>query len=427
MKAPGIPEHEGLYDSRNEHDACGVGFIVNIKGKKSHDIVAKGVELLNNLEHRGAAGAERNSGDGAGIITQIPHGFFLKKAAEAGFALPQPGEYGVGQLFLPKDESQRREIKKLFVRAVEEIGQSVLGWRQVETRNHELGESVKKTEPSMFQAFVKRGKNAKDAESFERRLYVIRKYAERLIRESGLPGREFFYVGSMSCRTIVYKGLFLSPQVMNYFPDLADESFESALALVHSRFSTNTFPTWPLAHPFRYIAHNGEINTLRGNENWMKSRETLLKSKLFTPDEIKKLLPIIDPNGSDSAKLDNVVELLVMSGRSLPHVMMMLIPEAWEKDPEMSPEKKAFYEYHGTLMEPWDGPASVAFTDGQIIGATLDRNGLRPSRYQLTEDDILVMASEAGVLEFPAEKIKMKGRLQPGKMFVVSLEEGRII
>ncbi len=427
MKAPGYPEHEGLYDGRNEHDACGVGFVVHIKGKKSHDIVAKGIQLLVNLEHRGASGAEKNSGDGAGIITQIPHGFFLKKSTELGFTLPHPGEYGVGQLFLPKAESERKEIQKVFTRCVEESGQQILGWRLVPTDNSELGESVKRTEPSHYQVFIKRGKNAKDAESFERKLYVIRKYSERQIKESELPGNENFYVGSLSCRTIVYKGLFLSPQVMNYFPDLNDESYESALALVHSRFSTNTFPTWPLAHPFRFIAHNGEINTLRGNENWMKSRESLLKSKLFTPDEIKKLLPIIDENGSDSAKLDNVVELLVMSGRSLPHVMMMVIPEAWEKDPEMSPEKKGFYEYHGTLMEPWDGPASVAFTDGQIIGATLDRNGLRPSRYQLTDDDILVMASEAGVLEFPAESILLKGRLQPGRMFVVSLEEGRII
>ncbi len=427
MKAPGFPEHEGLYNSLFEHDACGVGFVVHVKGKKSHDIVAKGIQLLVNLEHRGASGAEKNSGDGAGIITQLPHGFFLKKCADLGIALPGPGDYGVGQVFLPKVEAQRKEIQKLFARCAEESGQQILGWRLVDTNNSELGESVKRTEPAHFQVFIKRGKNAKDAEAFERKLYVIRKYAERMIRDSKLAGSEYFYVGSLSYKTIVYKGLFLSPQVMNYFPDLSDESFESALALVHSRFSTNTFPTWPLAHPFRYIAHNGEINTLRGNENWMKSRESLLKSKLFSPEEIKKLLPIIDERGSDSAKLDNVVELLLMSGRSLPHVMMMLIPEAWEKDPEMSAEKKAFYEYHGTLMEPWDGPASVAFTDGQIIGATLDRNGLRPSRYQLTDDDILVMASEAGVLDFPTDSIILKGRLQPGRMFVVSLEEGRII
>jgi len=427
MNLNGFPRSEGLYDPRFEHDACGVGFVVHIKGKKSHDIVAKGIELLVNLEHRGACGAEKNAGDGAGILTQIPHGFFLKQCSALGITLPAPGEYGVGQLFLPLNEDVIQEIQKLFARSAEECGQKVLGWRRVPTDNRDLGESVKRTEPAQFQVFVRRGVNIQDNLSFERKLYVLRKYAERVIRESELPGRELFYVGSLSCRTIVYKGLFLSPQVMEYFPDLRDPSYESALALVHSRFSTNTFPTWPLAHPFRYIAHNGEINTLRGNENWMHSRQALLKSEHFTDEEIQKLLPIIDAAGSDSAKLDNVVELLVMGGRSLPHVMMMLIPEAWEKDKGMSPEKRAFYEYHGAIMEPWDGPASVAFTDGEIIGATLDRNGLRPSRYQLTEDDILVMASEAGVLQFPPEKIKLKGRLQPGRMFVVSLAEGRII
>ncbi len=424
---PGLPQREGLYDPRFEHDACGVGFVVQIKGKKSHDIVVKGITLLENLEHRGASGAEKNAGDGAGILTQIPHAFFLKQCSALGISLPQPGEYGVGQVFLPRDEASIKESQKLFTRCVEDCGQKVLGWRRVPTVNKELGESVKSTEPAHYQVFIHRGTNAPDATVFERKLYVIRKYAERVIRESELPGREYFYVGSLSCRTIVYKGLFISSQVLGYFPDLLDESYESALALVHSRFSTNTFPTWPLAHPFRYIAHNGEINTLRGNENWMRARESLLKSEFFTDDEIKKLLPIIDENGSDSSKLDNVIELLVMGGRSLPHVMMMLIPEAWEKDPSMSSEKRAFYEYHGAIMEPWDGPASVAFTDGDIIGATLDRNGLRPSRYQLTDDDILVMASEAGVLQFPPEKIKLKGRLQPGRMFVVSLAEGRII
>ncbi len=427
MKHLGYPPAEGLYHPQNEHDACGVGFVVNLRGKKSHWIVSKGIELLANLEHRGASGAEKNAGDGAGILTQIPHEFFLKKCSELGFTLPPPGEYAVGQLFMPHDETSLAECKKIFTRSTEELGQKIIGWRNLPVNNTGIAEMVKATEPKMMQVFIQRGKNAKDADAFERKLYVIRKYAERCIRESSIPGTEYFYVGSLSYKTIVYKGLFISSQVLEYFNDLHDESFESALALVHSRFSTNTFPTWPLAHPFRYIAHNGEINTLRGNVNWMRSRETLLKSKLFTPDEIKKLLPIIDEDGSDSAKLDNVVELLVLGGRSLPHVMMMLIPEAWEKDSEMSPEKKAFYEYHGTLMEPWDGPASVAFTDGHLIGATLDRNGLRPSRYVLTEDDVLVMASEAGVLEFPPETIKLKGRLQPGRMFIASIDEGRII
>ena len=352
-------QENGLYGPSHEHDACGVGFVVHIKGKKSHDIVAKGIELLVNLEHRGACGAEKNAGDGAGILTQIPHAFFLKKCAELNIALPQPGEYGVGQIFLPREESAVKEAQKIFTRCAEECGQKVLGWRKLPTVNKDLGESVKSTEPSHYQVFIKRGTSAADATAFERKLYVIRKYAERVIRESSVAGREMFYVGSLSCRTIVYKGLFISSQVLDYFPDLTDESYESALALVHSRFSTNTFPTWPLAHPFRYIAHNGEINTLRGNENWMRSRQALLKSEHFTDDEIKKLLPIIDEKGSDSAKLDNVIELLVMGGRSLPHVMMMMIPEAWEKDKDMSPEKRAFYEYHGAIMEPWDGPASV--------------------------------------------------------------------
>ena len=424
---PGYPRPEGLYDPAFEHDACGVGFVVHIKGRKSHDIVAKGIELLNNLEHRGASGAEKNSGDGAGMITQIPHRFFLKKAAEDGMSLPQPGEYGVGQIFLPKDAEQRKAIQEVVGQCVADCGQSLLGWRKVDTDSSELGASALKHEPAHYQVFIRRGKNVKDADAFERKLYVIRKFAERSVFESDLKGREYFYVGSLSHRTIVYKGLFLSPQVMTYFPDLRDPDYESALALVHSRFSTNTFPTWPLAHPFRYLAHNGEINTLRGNENWMRARESLLSSPYFSRDDMKKLLPIIESTGSDSAKLDNVVELLVMAGRSLPHVMMMMIPEAWEKDPGMSAEKKAFYEFHGALMEAWDGPASVAFTDGHIIGATLDRNGLRPSRYQLTEDGLLVMASEAGVIPSQPEKVILKGRLQPGRMFVVSLEEGRII
>ncbi len=418
---------EGLYDPRFEHDACGVGFVVHIKGKRSHDIVLKGIELLDNLEHRGASGAEKNTGDGAGIITQIPHAFFVKVASQEGFKLPEAGEYGVGQVFLPKHQANARRLQSLFGGCVEEAGQEVLGWRSIPVDNSQIGNMAREEEPDMYQVFIKKGKGIKDPMAFERKLYVIRKDSESRARNCGIEGARSFYIGSLSHKTIVYKGMLTSPQLRAYFPDLADPDFESALALVHSRFSTNTMPVWPLAHPFRYIAHNGEINTLRGNENWMRAREALLTSKLFTPDEIKKLLPIIEEAGSDSAKLDNVVELLHMSGRSLPHVMMMLIPEAWEKDPEMSLEKKAFYEYHGTLMEPWDGPASVAFTDGEMIGATLDRNGLRPSRYQLTTDDILVMASEAGVIEFPPEKIVMKGRLQPGKMFVVSLEEGRII
>jgi glutamate synthase (NADPH/NADH) large chain len=420
-------ERQGLYDPAFEHDACGVGFIADLNGNKTHDIVSKGIEILVNLEHRGASGAEKNTGDGAGILVQMPHAFLLKSAPKAGIALPAPGEYGVGQIFLPKDPKAAKKIQGVVERCVTECGQIVLGWREVPTDNSTLGPTAISAEPSVWQLFVRRANDIKNAEAFERKLYVIRKYAERTIHEAGLEGGADVYFCSMSYKTLLYKGMLTPPQVPAYFPDLQDDAFESAIALVHSRFSTNTMPSWPLAHPFRTLAHNGEINTLRGNRNWMKAREAVLASDLFTEDEIKKILPIVAENGSDSAALDNVVELLVMSGRSIPHVMMMLIPEAWEKDPEMTPEKKAFYEFHGALIEPWDGPASVAFTDGHLIGATLDRNGLRPSRYFLTKDNILVMASETGVLEFPAEDVVLKGRLQPGRMFIASLDEHRII
>ncbi|MBF0292306.1 MAG: glutamate synthase large subunit [Nitrospinae bacterium] len=417
----------GLYDERNEKDSCGVGFIAHLNGKKSHWIVQKGIEILENMEHRGAVGAEKNAGDGAGILVQIPHEFFLKECTKAGFSLPHPGEYGAGIVFLSPDEAEAGECREIFERCVRELGQGVIGWRRVPTVNAEIGPSVRKVEPSIWQIFVRRGKNVTDQDSFERKLYVIRKYVEKNIRDSGIKGSSYFYVPSLSIRTMTYKGMLTTHQLKSYYADLSDPSFKSALALAHSRFSTNTFPSWRLAHPFRFLAHNGEINTLRGNINWMRSREQILSSTLFTPDEIAKLRPLIDESQSDSATLDNVVELLVMGGRPLPHVMMMLIPEAWATDREMSQELKAFYEYHGAIMEPWDGPASVAFTDGKMIGATLDRNGLRPSRYLLTHDDVLVMASEAGVLSFPPENIKLKGRLQPGRMFVASIEEGRII
>ncbi|MGK7345190.1 MAG: glutamate synthase large subunit [Candidatus Nitrospinota bacterium M3_3B_026] len=417
----------GLYDPRFEHDACGVGFIADLNAGKSHWIVERGLEILRNLEHRGAVGAEKNSGDGAGIQTQLPHEFFLKEAARIGMSLPGPGDYGVGMVFLPRDNSKIEKIKSLFERASKELGQEVIGWRAVPTDNSNIGESVKKVEPAIEQVIIKRGGDAKDQAAFERKLYVIRKYATRLIHESGLDDEKHFYVPSLSCGTITYKGMLTAPQLAEYYPDLSDESFTSALALAHSRFSTNTFPSWPLAQPFRYLAHNGEINTLRGNINWMRARESLFESELFTDEEIKKLLPIIDEGRSDSAIIDNAVELLALAGRQLPHVMMTLIPEAWENDHEMSEAKKAFYEYHGTLMEPWDGPASIAFTDGHVIGATLDRNGLRPSRYLLTHDNIVVMASEAGVIDVAPENVKLKGRLQPGRMFVASLDENRII
>ncbi len=417
---------EGLYDPRFEHDACGVGFIADLNNVRSHEIVRKGIEILINLDHRGARGAEKESGDGAGILVQLPHAFFLRECSRLGIGLPEPGGYGVGQVFLPRNRKTHVGTRHVFRRALDELGLDVLGWREVPTDNSTLGTTAISGEPVIQQVIVRRPVSCRTQDEFERRLFVARKYGIRMVRES-VQGADDFYLCSMSSRTIVYKGMLTPEQVPVYFPDLSDESFESALALIHSRFSTNTLPTWPLAHPFRTLAHNGEINTLRGNVNWMRSREAIIESPLFTEDEIQKMRPVAQEGGSDSGILDNVVEFLMMGGRSLPHVMMMLIPEAWEKDPEIPADRKAFYEYNGAVIEPWDGPASVAFTDGTLIGATLDRNGLRPSRYCLTDDNVLIMASEAGVLAVPPEKVVRKGRLQPGKMFVASLEEGRII
>jgi glutamate synthase (NADPH/NADH) large chain len=417
---------KGLYDPRFEHDACGVGFVADLNNVKSHEIVAKGIEILQNLDHRGARGAEKESGDGAGILVQVPHAFLLRECSELGITLPEPGEYAVGQCFLPRDRKTHVGAKHVFRRALDELELEILGWREVPTDHSTLGTTAISGEPAIQQVIVRRPVSCRTQDEFERRLFVARKYGIRMVRET-VKGAESFYVCSLSSRTIVYKGMLTPAQVPSYFPDLTDESFASALALIHSRFSTNVLPTWPLAHPFRTLAHNGEINTLRGNINWMKSREAIIASSLFTADEIQKMRPIVQEGSSDSGILDNVVEFLMMGGRSLPHVMMMLIPEAWEKDPEIPADRKAFYEYHGALIEPWDGPASVAFTDGTLIGATLDRNGLRPSRYCLTDDNLLIMASEAGVLDVPPEKIVRKGRLQPGKMFIASLEEGRII
>ncbi|CAK0759889.1 glutamate synthase subunit GltB [Gammaproteobacteria bacterium] len=420
---------EGLYEPSFEHDSCGVGFIANLKGEKYHWIVSKGIQILENMVHRGAVGAEKNSGDGAGILVQISHQFFLKACAEIGIVLPEPGEYGIGMVFLPPridSDSGCDECRRIVEQSIAETGQELLGWRRVSTFDETLGNSVVSVEPEIFQVFIKRAQNVVDAEAFERKLYLIRRKAENQVRTLK-SGSIYFYIPSLSCKTIVYKGMLTPHQLSRYYPDLNDERFSSALALVHSRFSTNTLPSWRLAHPFRFLAHNGEINTLRGNVHWMRARESLLESEFFTKEEMQDILPLIDENQSDSATLDNVVELLTLCGRSLPHVMMMLIPEAWSRDPEMSQKKQDFYAYHAALMEPWDGPASVAFTDGKMIGATLDRNGLRPSRYLLTHDDVLIMASEAGVMDIPPEQIKKKGRLQPGRMFVASLEESRII
>ena len=420
MNIHGLPPKQGLYDPQFEHDACGVGFVVHMKGRKSHDIVQNALTILVNLDHRGACGCETNSGDGAGILIQIPHKF-LKKVA--GVALPEPGQYGVGSLFASPDAAVRTRSRAMFEKIVADDGQRVLGWRDVPTNNAQLGKTAVSSEPFMQQVFIARGAGVKDDAAFERKLYVIRKVAHGAIRAANVD--PFWYAPSLSCRTLIYKGMLMTEQLGPYFPDLADADFESALALVHSRFSTNTFPSWERSHPYRYIAHNGEINTLRGNINWMHARQSLLESPLF--DDIKKIFPIVNQNGSDSAMFDNVLELLVMGGRSLPHAMMMMIPEPWAGHESMSEAKKAFYEYHSCIMEPWDGPASVAFTDGTMIGATLDRNGLRPSRYYVTKDDLVIMASEAGVLPIPPENVVQKGRLQPGRMFIVNMEEGRIV
>jgi glutamate synthase (NADPH) large chain len=413
-----MPPKQGLYDPQFEHDACGVGFVVDIAGRKSNEIVRRSLQVLVNLQHRGAKGCEANTGDGAGILIQIPHDFLKAECKKLGIGLPAPGNYGVGSVFLPRDSYTQRWCKEIVEAAITRAGQKVLGWRDVPTNNEPIGDSAKAVEPVFNQVFIGRNPYLRTVDDFERKLYLIRKRIEKTTTE--------LYFDSLSARTLIYKGMLSAEQMETYFPDLADPRVASALAVVHQRFSTNTFPSWSLAHPFRYISHNGEINTLRGNINWMKARETLFESDLFGED-IKDLLPVIVEGGSDSAMFDNAVEMLVMTGRSLPHAMMMLIPEAWDGHETMSDEKKAFYEYHSCIMEPWDGPASMVFTDGVVIGATLDRNGLRPSRYYVTKDGLVVMASEVGVLDIPVENILLKGRLQPGKMFLIDTRQGRII
>jgi len=421
----GLPRAQGLYDPAHEHDACGIGFVASIGGNKSHDIIKKGIQVLLNLAHRGACGCDPETGDGAGVLIQIPDKFFARECEKLGFALPKPGIYGVGMTFLPVEKHPRLQCEGILERIVREEGLTLLGWRDTPVYASAIGRVARASQPYIQQIFV-RCAPGMDEDAFERKLYVVRKRAENEIRESGVEDAEMFYIPSLSCRTIVYKGLLLAPQITNFYRELSDPDVVSALCLVHQRFSTNTFPSWQLAHPYRYVAHNGEINTLRGNVNWMQARQSLLESPLFGED-MKKLLPIIAPDGSDSANFDNAVELLLQAGRSLPHVMAMLIPEAWSGNPHMKPEKRAFYEYHACLMEPWDGPAAIAFTDGRVIGATLDRNGLRPGRYVVTHDDLVVMASEAGVLDIAPDQVKSKGRLQPGKMFLVDTVEGRII
>src|SRR6476620_10271085 len=423
---PGVPPAHGLYDPALDKDSCGVGFIANIKGVKSHQIVEDGLKILCNLEHRDATGADPRMGDGAGILVQIPHKFFVKETAKLGFTLPAPGEYAIGQLFMPVDANWRQIIRDIYADVIAREGLTLIGWRDVPKDNASLGESVKPTEPRHQQVFIGRGKKKLSEGEFERRLYILRKsisnaiYRRRERRTSG------YYPVSISCRPVIYKGMFLADQLGTYYPDLHDPDFESALALVHQRFSTNTFPTWSLAHPYRYIAHNGEINTLRGNVNWMAARQASVSSPRFGKD-INKLWPISYEGQSDTACFDNALEFLVQGGYSLAHAMMMMIPEAWVGNPLMDEERRAFYEYNAALMEPWDGPAAIAFTNGRQIGATLDRNGLRPARYFVTRDDRIIMASEMGVLPIPEKDIIKKWRLQPGKMLLVDLDEGRLI
>jgi glutamate synthase (NADPH) large chain len=421
----GLPPAQGLYDPAHEHDACGIGFVASIRCQKSHDIILKGIQVLINLTHRGACGCDPETGDGAGILIQIPHKFFVRECSLLGFNLPEVGQYAVGMTFLPVEKHQRLQCEGIFEQIIREEGLTVLGWRDTPVNGDAIGRVARVSQPYIQQVFVA-CPSGMDEDAFERKLYIVRKRAESQIGESDVEDKEMFYIPSLSARTIVYKGLLLAPQIANFYSELADPDVMSALCLVHQRFSTNTFPSWQLAHPYRYVAHNGEINTLKGNVNWMHARQSILGSPLFG-DDMKKLFPIIAPGGSDSANFDNAVELLFQSGRSLPHVMAMLIPEAWSGNPHMKPEKKAFYEYHASLMEPWDGPAAIAFTDGRLIGATLDRNGLRPGRYVVTHDDLVVMASEAGVLTIDPSEVKEKGRLQPGKMFLVDTVEGRIV
>ncbi len=420
------PPAGGLYDPAREHDSCGVGFVVDIKGRRSRAIVDNALTILKNLLHRGACGCEENTGDGVGLLLQKPHRFFLRECAAAGFQLPEEEQYGAGMVFLPRDPAQAQECRQIFQRIVAEEGQSVLGWRDVPVDDSLLGPTARAGEPTFKQIFIGRADDVPDAAAFERKLYVIRKRAEHEVWGSAMEQKDLFYIPSLSWRTFVYKGMLTGSQIEPMFPDIADPEVESAMALVHQRFSTNTFPSWRLAQPFRYMCHNGEINTVRGNINWMRAREALCESGLFG-DDLAKIFPVVIEGGSDSAVFDNVLEFLHLAGRPLPHAVLMMIPEAWSGHETMAADRKAFYEYHACLMEPWDGPASIAFTDGEVIGAVLDRNGLRPSRYYITHDDMVIMASEVGVLDVAPENVKVKERLHPGRIFLVDTREQRII
>src|SRR3984885_10692541 len=390
------PQPQGLYHPRNEHDACGMGLVASIRGEKSHDIIKKGLEVLINLTHRGAAGCDPETGDGAGILIQIPHVFFARECGELGIQLPEAGAYGVAMCFLPVDKHSRLQCEGVFERIAQEEGLTVLGWRDTPVNGDAIGREARASQPYIEQLFVGRPKDLEE-EVFERLLYRVRRCTESEIAESEIEGKDDFFVPSFSCRTIVYKGLMLAPQIEKFYFELANPLVTSALCLVHQRFSTNTFPSWKLAHPYRYIAHNGEINTVRGNVNWMNARRRRMESELIGAD-LDKMWPIIPHGQSDTACLDNALELLLIGGYPLAHAMMMLIPEAWAGNQQMDPKRRAFYEYHAAMMEPWDGPAAIAFTDGRQIGATLDRNGLRPARFVVTDDDMVILASEAGVL-----------------------------
>src|SRR3984885_8901533 len=425
-----LPEQQGLYDPRNEHDSCGVGFVANIKGQKSHQIIGQGLQLLINLDHRGAVGADPLVGDGAGILIQIPDALLREWAKDTGVALPPPGQYAVGMCFLPREPKAREIVVKHFEHFIKIEGQKLLGWRDVPTDPTGLGKTVLDQMPLIRQAIVAMGPHTRDQDSFERKLLTIRKQTqnplEQLAKKHRQPAITQFYMPSFSTRTVVYKGLLLAHDVGRFYRDLTNPLTVSAIALVHQRFSTNTFPSWKLAHPYRYIAHNGEINTVRGNVNWMNARRRTMQSELLGPD-LDKMWPLIPHGQSDTACLDNALEVLVAGGYPLAHAVMMLIPEAWAGNKSMDTKRRAFYEYHAALLEPWDGPAAIAFTDGRQIGATLDRNGLRPARYIVTEDDLVILASESGVIPVPEDKIKRKWRLQPGKMLLIDFEEGRIV
>src|SRR5690554_3709594 len=423
----GLPPPQGLYHPENEHDACGVGFVAHIKGRKSHAIIEQGLKILENLDHRGAVGADELMGDGAGILIQIPDQLYREEMAAQGVELPPPDEYGVAMVFLPKETASRLACEQELERAVRDEGQVVLGWRDVPVdTDMPMSPTVRACAPIIRQLFIGRGPDIMVPDALERKLYVIRKTASHAIQHMQLAHGQEYFVPSISVRTVVYKGLLLANQVGSYYRDLADSRAVSALAMVHQRFSTNTFPAWPLAHPYRMIAHNGEINTVKGNFNWLRAREGMMQSAVLGAD-LLKLYPIVYEGQSDTATFDNCLELLVMSGYSLAHAMMMMIPEAWEQHADMDENRRAFYEYHAAMMEPWDGPAAVAFTDGRQIGATLDRNGLRPARYLITDDDMVIMASEAGTLSIFEHRIVKKWRLQPGKMFLIDLQQGRII